>query len=416
MNDAIYSDKVIYVVAGQYQGAINDRVKKLLTLRSFFSKLVLVTPGDNNKGEQSLELRPLVNPTGLLRLIKLNKLKKSIDKQLYFPSTKILYAKSVERALGQRIAEDLNQGKSVILLTCAPPHDLCLAGLKLKRKYPNIRWLVDWQDLWSYDESYINRIPARHRKRLLEIEKNVFDECDLNITTNSYASDVLNNKYGVPVNRVTHIPHHFSYGDMPVKRGSHLKDDKNKHIVKIGYLGGLFKPPKVPGMKVVKMIRDLRDGGQNVELHIHGPVSSEVDRIFKQKGFDGVFFHGSTEHADSLRLIMGYDLLLLVLADLPNCKAIMNIKLPHYLVTGIPIVAIVPDFSILADIIRETGAGYVIPSGEGWIEPVKNILENYQQNSGLPMRKDEAIDVYSWENISGIWLKVLNGNHVIAET
>ena len=119
--------------------------------------------------------------------------------------------------------------------------------------------------------------------------------------------------------------------------------------------------------------------------------------------------HGKTSHIESLRRIARCEFLLLVLADLPNSEAVMSIKLPHYLLLQRPILAIVPERSAVADIIRETGSGYVIPARYDWGDALRKVLQDYLNGKNLPERNDRAIEECSWENISKQWMELIRG-------
>jgi len=123
---------------------------------------------------------------------------------------------------------------------------------------------------------------------------------------------------------------------------------------------------------------------------------------------DAVYVYGRVSHTESLRRISQCRFLLLLLADLPTCKAVMSIKLPQYLLLGLPILAIVPEASAIADIIRETGSGYVIPAGCDWGDGLKKVLQDYLNGNNLPERNNKAIEAYSWENISKQWMDVIS--------
>ena len=72
-----------------------------------------------------------------------------------------------------------------------------------------------------------------------------------------------------------------------------------------------------------------------------------------------------------------------------------------------PILAMVPKNSAVADIIRETGSGYVIPSTSCWRDELKRIFQNYLDGEKLPERNEREIEKYSWENISKEWIRVI---------
>ena len=331
-------NRVVYVVVGQNQSSINDRVEKVLGLSSHFRKMVLVCVGRGYAKDTILPVKPFPNPLGLLRLIGLDRLKNVLDKHLLFPSRHVLYVKAVQNKLNNAISRNVKKGERVCLVTCLPPHDLALIGLFIKRQFPETYWIVDWQDLWSYDENYFQRVPQLYRERLLRLEKEVLDNCDMNVTTNLSAKEVLEKRYDAPSWSVVSINHHFYREDLleSAVEVDHFSEDKKNRIVRIGFLGTLFKPPRVPGAKVLKAIDCVIDSGINIELHVYGGATEDAKKSLKHLRNNAVYLHGRTSHIESLRRISRCDFLFLVLADLPNCRAVMSIKLPHYLLLERP--------------------------------------------------------------------------------
>ncbi|HEB63426.1 MAG TPA: hypothetical protein ENJ07_02990 [Gammaproteobacteria bacterium] len=403
------SKKAVYIVASQQRHEVNERVNRIFTLKDHFSKMVLVCPTKGQAGKECLNISPYTNPTGILRLLGLNKLKKFIDQQIFFPSTSILYVAAAKKKLCNQIQRDLAQGLEVCLITCAPNHALCLLGLYLKRQFPAIKWIMDWQDLWSLDKNYASRTPRWQQKRLLRTESEVFTRADINITTNQYAKKVLETQFNVPPNKVIAITHPFHNEDLLKDCDTKIKITKaTPKTITIGFLGNLFKAPKVPGEKVLEAIEHCKISGVNIELHICGGLPESITdnpEIYQQKY--GLQFHGSFDHTTSLSIIAQCDFMLLVLEDLPVSKTIVHAKLPHYLLTGKPILAIAPSQSAIADIIQETGSGYLIKAEEHWGEQLQNILQQLN-NTPPPERDEAAIQNYSWDHIKVQWLDAID--------
>lgn len=402
-------NKVVYVVGSQL--VINDRVRKVITLRNLFKKMVLVKAGRSNTHDHVIEVTPLINPIGLFYRLGLHRVNRFLNKYVFFPSAKAFYAKAVARVLSKPIKQDLESGMTVCVLTCLPAHDLVLTGLILKKRYPQIEWIVDWQDLWSYDENYLGRVPSYYRKRVFKLEHDALHTSDLNLTTNLYAKKVLEECYKVNPERVVSIHHHFSRNDLDSRLSRHFSNEKldlnNK--LKLGFLGVLFKPPRVPGKRVLEAVDYVRNGGTHLELHLYGTDKENIAKKADGSLPEGVVAHGRFPHHESLERISECDFLLLVLSDLPNSRAVMSIKLPHYLLIGKPIIAIVPDKSAVADIIRETNSGYIIPAGsEHWGSELDIALKSFVSGR-LPLHRNiDAINMFSWENLSKEWLKVLS--------
>ena len=396
----------VYIVFGVPREKVNDRTKKLLRLREKFDKMILVTPGkQNRKDAEGLEVKPIPNPTGVFKKLGLQKLSQFLNRYLFYPSTRILFVLRARRQLLKHIADDFAQGKQICLLTCAPPHDIGLIGLYLKQKFPQLYWIIDWQDLWSYDENYYLSTPKLYRKRLKKCEQRMLQTADMNLTTNTYAKTVLEDHYGVPTNRTSFIHHHFDQEDAvgAFNEAPEATIAKQSDIIKLGFLGTLFKPPRVPGGNFADSLALARAAGLNMELHVHGLLPQDYEQSMEGLRDAGVFMHGPSSHEEAVKRLADYDFLLLLLADLPNCKVVMSIKLPHYLMMNKPIIAIVPERSAIADIITETGAGVVIPTQSDWSEALQSIL----QDGAIPDRDEAAIQQFHWDNISQKWLALL---------
>lgn len=399
--------KAIYVLDAHH--ALNDRIEKVVGLRKCFDKLVVAQAGRGCVPREKIAIRPLINPEAVLLRLKLRSLNKLLDKYLFFPSGKIFFVKAAIKRLKTEIERDLNRGRKVALITCLPPHDLVASGLALKRCFPEIQWIIDWQDLWSYDENYYERTAGYYRKKLHQLEWDALFNSDINVTTNSYAKRVLEEHYKVPPERVVAISHHYSRDDLNdvAALETSLKVGTSKNVLKIGFLGTLFKPPRVPGQRVAEAVKYVRSRGLNVELHVFGNIPKTFSQMAKKHSFEGVIMHGNTGHKASLSSISQCDFLLLILADLHNSRVVMSIKLPHYLLIGKPIIAIVPEPSAVADIVKSTRSGYVIPSDTNWLEAFELVLMESQKDSPSLKRNEQAVEAFSWENISRLWMEIL---------
>jgi len=401
---------VVYVVS-HWPGGGNDRVKKLLRLREHFAKLILVTPGQSAvSNDEQLTVPPWPNPNGLFRMLKLEAAKTAADRYLYLTGMAQLFVQALRRPLLRSIAAQLAEGREVCLLTTAPPHAHGLIGLYVKRRFPEVRWLMDWQDLWTYDENYYLLSPPLYRSRVRRLERRMLETADLNITTNRRAAEVLNGLYDVPVERLRSIHHHFHRPDLQVEPAGEARLGADPApAIRIGFMGFLFKPPRVPGMQLVSAVQAMRKAGLPVELHVHGSVQPGVQKQLADRA-DGIVLHGFTPHEKAIGMMARYDYLALLLADLPNCRNVMSIKLPHYMITERPIIAIVPDQSAIADMVRETGTGVVIPSNADWPRQLEAFLRAADPSALMAQRREEAIEAYAWSRISLEWMQAITGN------
>ena len=352
-----------------------------------------------------LEVSAFPNPTSILARLGLTKLKKRLDKFFLFPSSARLYAAKVARLLGERIAADIRAGRSVVLVTCLPPHDLSILGINLKKRFPSIRWCADWQDLWSYDENYLERVPALYRDRLRKVESRALQRCDLNVTTNRRAREVLIQEYAVPQARVVAIPHHVPASAGHTASGT---DAERDGAVRLAFVGTLCKPPRVPGERLLETLSEVRERyPKSVELHLYGSLPDKVSRNIGLLTRSGLVVHKPLPQDRLLAELADYDFLIVLLGDLPNSRVVMSIKLAEYLVAGPSIIAIVPRDSFVADVVRETGSGQVVNVEGDWAQGLLDTL-GAERRQGNVNERNEAINRrYSWRTVAGLWRDAL---------
>jgi glycosyltransferase involved in cell wall biosynthesis len=392
---------IVYVVV---DNGANSRVKALGKLGGVGIEVVYVSSRDVKVAPlPNLIVKPWPNPFGVLRSIGLHRVKGLVDSVAYFPTRHRLYVAPVVNKLKRLIGQDLSAGKRVVVLTCAPPHTLCLVGQKLKAEYPEIRWIIDWQDLWSHDEVYFNGVFGPYRSRVRNLEHELVLQSDMNVTTNGFAKRAIEDLHGIAPSRVTVINHHFdALADPGFSYAA--KPASNRAPVRIVFMGGMFKPPKVPGGKFLEALRKARENGVDVELHLYGRQSYSFEPFRTREAEFGFTYHGAIPGSQVLTELRKYDYQLLLLEDLPNSKLIMHLKLPEYLRAGVPIVAIVPTNSAVQDIVERTKTGHVIAADSDWAQGLAALV----RDSVVLDRNEGEIARFDWRNVQADWRYALD--------
>jgi len=75
-------------------------------------------------------------------------------------------------------------------------------------------------------------------------------------------------------------------------------------------------------------------------------------------------YRGQLDHASTIQAMRAADLLLLVANTTPGAEATVPGKLFEYLAVGRPVLAIAPPDSSTADVLNQTGGGWLAPSGD----------------------------------------------------
>lgn len=401
----------VYVVHSAGAPNANKRVLNIVRLASNVGKLQVVSPRGPVVRPQDLVINPFPNPLALFRKLGLKAISAGLERYALFPSWWRLYAQKLPSRLNRLMREDMDTGLSPVLITCLPAHDLVLVGLACKKRLPSLRWIVDWQDLWSYDRNYYERSPKLYRRRLKQLEARTLAEADHHVTTNYRAAEVLRSIYCVPPRKVTSIMHPYDEDDQRV--GAEFAARPASRLgscIRVGFLGTLFKPPRVPGEEIVTALSAVRSRGIELELHVIGDAGAQRPGAVPSDLVGLLFMHPRIPHAESLAKIADCDILLLVLADLPNSRAVLSIKLPQYLLLGRPLLAIVPDDCVVADIVRATKAGIVVPPGEGLeyrLESALNkLIPTLARRRGIPV----APSWLSAQHLAERWAAVVDGD------
>jgi len=406
----------VYLVAGREESRINDRVKKLLTLRDRFHAVTLVTPGLGVSDAARLRVPPVIGLTGILRLLGLNQLKNAIDRYLYFPSLDIRFVRALRKPLFARLNADLEARRESVVVLTFPPHALGRLGVEIKRQFPAVRVVLDWQDLWSFDPNYAERSPDLYKKRIHRWEQEFIESADLHLATNERAAAVLIGQYKAPAERVSYIEHHYHPDDLIAGDSEMPVTDSNAPL-RLAFMGTLDKPPRVPGRELLSVVSQVNALERHVELHVYGGLPAMTDEERRQASDRGIIFHGLVSHEEATRALLNYDVLVLLLADMPNSRVVLSIKLPHYLLAHKPILAVVPGDSAIADVVEQTGAGSVIDSSScgnaTWQSVLSELLNDKQRLLSLDADRSQlAIDSYHWDNIAPRWMAAITGEQV----
>jgi len=394
-------NRSLYVVTCRNEGS-DARAMAVASLGKAFDQCRFVHPTRESGSENPWAVRPWRNPLQLLELLGLAKLSHWLGRWVFFPSPDVLFTHAVLPRLFDSIQRDIMGGLDVSVLLTAPPHASVTMVNQIKQRAPSVRVIVDWQDLWSYDESYFRRAPEPYRKHLLMMEQRAMDEADLNVTTNERARDLLVERHHLAPDKVVAIHHHFiSLGESRNK-----PDPSSNDTCRVGFLGNLFKPPKVRGDKIFALF-DRLARQKKISLELIGDTTGKAGNEPGKLTHPCVRFHDRLPTDEAVSKLASMDLLLLTLEDLPNCKIIMHGKLPAYLAAGVPIVALVPNDSFVADLIRETGVGFVLSNPDRWEEDFGTIIDRSLAGTLSFCPNPRAVGRYSWQYLQGLWMDAI---------
>jgi hypothetical protein len=371
----------LYVVS-QFASAANRRILHFLELDRYGVETILVRQDYDDLGRaqehlRTIRVRKWKNPLAVLDTIGLRTLRARIDARVYFPTPAILFARAAFSELSRALLEDRRAARRSAVVIVTPPHDLAMLAPDLRRRFPEVRILIDWQDLWSDDVTYAGRTASRHLERLRQGERDAAAAADVNIVTNPNALERLSMLLatdGAPLPRVIAIGHAFDPEEVAAARAARRPKIGGPRL-RLGFYGNLFKPPKVPGAALLDVLGAAHRAGCRFELAVVG------DRTLERQPDKLAGLPFPTEvvprltHLEAVADAARADWLVLLLGRTQASSAIMHAKLPMYFATGTPILAFVPKDSYAAQAVIEAGAGQVLDLDEDPIERLIGVLK-----------------------------------------
>ena len=278
-------------------------------------------------------------------------LAKWIRGNFFLPDPRIFWVKPASTFLEDFIRT--RQIKTVI--TTGPPHSMHLIGLRVKKNFPDVKWVADFRDPWStwgaLKKFKPTSIAMGIHKRM---ERSVLDYADEIMTISPFYVRQLSALSGKSVHLFTNG---FDEEDMRKVEKSNTDRFTIRHV-------GILHPEcdPQPFLTLFKAWYLMNGLNEKVRLVFTGKVTDEFlsmiqsDDLLRQL----VEIEAPVSHRDLLKLYGKTDALLLILSGYRDAEGFLPGKLYEYLGTGLPIVAIGPTHGDAAVILEQSGAGKML--------------------------------------------------------
>lgn len=251
-----------------------------------------------------------------------------------------------------RKASDLiKKGNISTLVTTSPPHSTQILGLKIKRKYPQIRWICDlrdpWTDIYYYDQFY----PTFFSKKIDAFyEKRVLREADRIITV----GPSLKTSFSLKTEGITDKIEVITNGYDELDFISITATNPTKFV--ITYVGTLSDQYPLGGF--LEALSAIKRNNKDFLLRFVGKIPKNImESIMLKIPEDSVEFNPYTNHDDAIRIMTNSSILLLVIPDHVNNKNIITGKIFEYIASERPILCLGPENGDAAAILRQNGNG-----------------------------------------------------------
>jgi glycosyltransferase involved in cell wall biosynthesis len=129
------------------------------------------------------------------------------------------------------------------------------------------------------------------------------------------------------------------------------------------------------------------DFAREFRLTLLGTLDAGAHREIQNSGLgERLRICGQVDHAQAIQLMRAADALLLVANTTPGAEATVPGKLFEYLAVGRPVLAVAPLDSSTADVLRQTGGGWLAPAGDP--DAIVGVLRHAFAQRTTPPRPD----------------------------
>lgn len=272
---------------------------------------------------------------------------------------------------GERLWEVFSYRKAIdivktekidLIYSTSQPFSTHLLAMKLKEVFPDIPWVSDFRDEWTnnaFVRAY-NYRPYRIKKEKA-LERKVYEMSDAVVINTPVMRDNSVRDNPDLAHKFHVIPNGFDREDFEgIEPGP--KNDK----FTLTYTGLIYgnTSPETVFAAVEKLDRDGLVNLSEIRLRFVGRFKNE--ELYKMAKLhniqEAVEILPYKPHRESVACLMRSDAVLLLLGK--GTEAIYTGKLMEYINTGKPILATIPANGAAAQLINETGTGFVADCGD----------------------------------------------------
>jgi glycosyltransferase involved in cell wall biosynthesis len=280
----------------------------------------------------------------------------------------------------KKACEIINNEGIKHVITTSPPHSTQLIGLKLKKRYPEIKWMADlrdpWTDIYYYDLFYPTFLS---RKIDLAYEKAVLENADIVTTVGPTLAGHLGSKLTGMHGKIKVIHNGYDESDF-----ENLTATVPEQFT-ISYTGTLSGSYPVDGF--LNAIKKLIAEGSKISLIFTGHISEELrERFVSGIGAGNLEFNPYADHKTVVKQMLSSSLQLLVLAKDPQNRSFLPGKLFEYIASGRPVLCLGPVDGDTAEILEKGGFGrcFDYSDAEGIYDFITKLMKGNYTSANIP--------------------------------
>jgi glycosyltransferase involved in cell wall biosynthesis len=366
--------------------------------------------GDVNSPNIKLHPVPL-GYTSVLSFPPTSIIQKMIYKLLWNLSDRFIKGNSqdkiffVRKRFVAKIEEVLKTETISALIVTIPPYKLSYYILPLKKKYPDVKFIVDYRDPWTDNRSY-HGFSSISKERLIEeikFENEVLNSYDAIMDVNTESLAILKQRLSQK-DKLFHIPNGFDTEDYDLPfTVKEKKDDKIRFIY-----SGSFYPNLVyllePLINCLRQVKTLNPKTYSrIEFNFYGTIDHTAKEFLEKSGMEVMNYHGSVSKKEIIQRISESDYCLLFSAF--DHGAAFNTKFYEYLCFRKPIIYLGPEGK-LSSFISHNAIGYAFTPHSLETTGVKKLIEII--NDPVTFNTELNINDFDICNITKKVIQVIN--------
>jgi len=314
----------------------------------------------------------LNSTTGIAGLIG-----KFISRKIMIPDSERLW-----ELFSRKTAEDVIKSHNIRLIyTTSLPYSSHIMAMHLKKKYPDIPWVADFRDEWT-NNPYILDNPHNPLRMNIErrMEHKVLQLADYLITNTPIMlkNFIKNNPNMKLEDKFFVIPNGYDHEDfkhLVHEQGNSSSDSKmmsnttspchttHSNKFTITYTGSFYgrRKPDIFFQALGQLVNEGKVDKDKIYIKLIGNFKQEqVKQLTDLHNLNGVVeVFSYMAHDECIQNMTSSDCLLLIEGAGPGAEAFYTGKVFEYMISGRPILAVIPAKGAAAQLIRETATGSI---------------------------------------------------------
>lgn len=258
------------------------------------------------------------------------------------------------------------------IITTSPPHSTQLIGLRLKRKFKDIKWIADLRDPWT-DIYYSKMFYPTYLSRTINAsyEKKVLRNADYVTTVGVVLGRLFASKEPGIEQKIKFLPTGYDESDFNNKTG------KTPGRFTISHVGTISEYNPIEGL--LKALAEVQAAGFDFVLKFTGSINqSQRDLVEKYLKKENVEFIPYVAHDEAIQIMLDSSLLLLIIGENINNRAFISGKIFEYLASGKPILCLGPEDGEAAMLISRHKQGSTFSYND--VTSIKNCIITHIEN------------------------------------